>query len=351
MRTMVGAIGFMLLLVGSGTASLVENTTGLCYQNDGQTTFDTKCDMPDAFADLQGLGADAPRCQTALSEGSAETVGTLVPPHEVAGAPQEDPSDFCVGTLYPTIPAGTRIVINLATADVETGFAVSLHLWDPSTGEELVSESAADAAPASGTDAAEPAAEPVSVHSGKLLRPYSPISVSAVLVDGVPQTSLGKSSQSVAVLDFLVKNEPHYMTVAGTQSILHAGDAVRLCDYKGPLSFSLGDGGGNIKFSGSAGSVQVVAGLASLESCQEEETIEPDLRCATDAETGRATQCEITVTQALPVVIFEARGHAIPPPKVGFAAAPKHCHDICNMFGMEFLPSDWGLQLFPEPEE
>lgn len=343
MRTIVIGLGVLMVFAGNGTASFIEDSTNVCYQNDGQSSLDTRCDMPDTFAAIQALGADAPTCKTDIEAEDSETIGTLVPPHEMTDVPQEDPSDFCVANLYPTIPAGTRVTIQLANGDIGAGFDVSLHLWDPTTGAEITVPAPA-AASTSSTDAAEEGEARISIHSGKIHKPFSPLSVSQVLVDGVSETSLGKSAQTVAVLDFVVKNEPHYMTSDGGQQVLKTGEAVRLCGYDGLLSYSVAELGGNIKFDGSVESFQVASGLEGLSECK---IIEADVECAVDPATGRATQCSFTATPALPVLVFEARGHAIPTPKVGFASSPKHCHDICNAIGIDLLPSDWGLELFP----
>ena len=332
----------LLMCVGTASvsASTIENTTDVCYQNDGQTSFGTNCDFPDSAAAL--LGSSPPAgCNTDTQVDDGRTSGTLVALHQQPGVPEEDPADFCLAPIYPLIPAGSLVQIDLELSDlnVDSSFPMSIHIWDPQTGEEAVSSTSES------LDAtAEPREFETAIHSGNAAQTFHPISVSKVVVDGIERTSLPRTQTQVAVLDFVVKNDPQVMTIDATERSLHLGDVVRLCGFDGALSYSLTTLGGNIKFEGTAHAIEFGSSLATTPNC----IAAAQVTCT--SENGYQNTCQFFSTPAVPNLIFEIRAHPGEPSTTGPIAAlpsgpgdliepqPRHCHDAC-VLGPG--PGDW----------
>src|SRR5688572_370215 len=138
MRVWVWLIA-MLLVAATGTAnaSTLEDTTGICYQNDGQIDVGTECDFPDSIAALQAM-SEGSACNTDETIDDGRTSGRLMPLHQQAGVPEEDPADFCYGAINSIIPTGSLVIIDLNVELTNAGaFPMSFHIYDPATGEEL----------------------------------------------------------------------------------------------------------------------------------------------------------------------------------------------------------------------
>lgn len=346
MKLLVCSVALLMCMgTASVSASTIEDTTGVCYQNDGQTSFGTNCDFPDSVA-----SASEATCNTDTEFDGGRTSGTLVALHQQPGVPEEDPADFCLAPIYPQIPSGTLVQVDLelSSLNVESSFPMSIHIWDPQTGEEVVSSTSASLDATASTQDVETA-----VHSGDSRQSFHPISVSKVVVDGVERTSLARTQTTVGVLDFVVKNDPQVMTIAGVERSLHLGDVVRLCGFSGDLTYALTALGGNIKFNGVAQAIEFGSSLGTTPSCI------GAARVTCSSENGYQNSCQFYSTPAVPNLIFEIRAHPSQSSTAGPIAAlpsgpgdliqpqPKHCHDAC-VLGPG--PGDW-LSILSTPEQ
>lgn len=337
MRIWVWVIAAVLVAAtGTANASTLEDTTGICYQNDGQIELGTACDFPDSRPTLQAM-SEPSACNTDVNVDNGRTTGRLMPLHQQPGVPEEDPADFCYAPINSVIPTGSLVIIDLNVELTNAGaFPMSFHLYDPATGEELGAGGEEAAASAATTDGYTPA----TVHSGPPGKPYHPVSVSEVRVNGVTSTFRASSPASVDLIEFVVKNTPQHITIDGADNPLVTGDIVRLCGFDGKLGYSLLPEGGHIKFEGTVEGLAMIDRLDIAGGCDPV----PAPRVSCSSENGYQNQCQFISTPALPNVIFEIRAHPSAPapaplvPSSLIEPQPRHCHDACESGGGS---TDW----------